>query len=84
MLLQLAFHSFLWLSNISLYMCTTSLFIPPVDGHLGCFPILTIVNSASVTTGVPVSFQIMVFSGYMSRASLVAQLIKNPPTMWET
>ena len=39
------FRSFLWLSNIPL--CT--FFIrSSVDGHLGCFHVLTIVNSAAV------------------------------------
>ena len=39
-----------------------------VDGHLGCFHVLAIVNSAAVNTGVHVSFQIMVFPGYMPRS----------------
>ena len=39
-----------------------------VDGHLGCFHILAIVNSAAVNTGVHVSFQSMVFSTYMPRS----------------
>ena len=34
-----------------------------VDGHLGCFHVLAIVNSAAMNTGVHVSFQIMFFSG---------------------
>ena len=32
------------------------------DGHLGCFPVLAIVNSAALNTEVHVSFKIMVFS----------------------
>ena len=36
-----------------------------VDGHLGCFHVLAIVNSATVYIGVHISFQIMVFSGYI-------------------
>ena len=34
----------------------------PVDGHLGCFHVLAVVNSAAVDIGVHVSFGIMVFS----------------------
>ena len=42
-----------------------------VDGHLGYFHILAIVNSASVNTGVHVSFGIMVFAGYMPSSGIV-------------
>ena len=38
-----------------------------VDGHLGCFHVLTIVNSAARNIGVHVSFRIVVFSGLMPR-----------------
>ena len=43
-----------------------------VDGHLGCFHILAIVNSAAVNIGVYVSFRIRVFtfSGYMPRSGI--------------
>ena len=36
-----------------------------VDGHLGCFHVLAIVNSAAINTGVHVSFSILVSPGYM-------------------
>ena len=39
-----------------------------VDGHLGCFQVLTIVNSAAISIGVQISFHAMVFSGYMPRS----------------
>ena len=41
-----------------------------VDGHLGCFHVLAIVNSTAMNTVVHVSFWIMVFSGYMPRSGI--------------
>ena len=41
-----------------------------VDGHLGCFRVFAIVSSAAMNIGVHVSFQIMVFSIYMSRSGI--------------
>ena len=40
-----------------------------VDGHLGCFQDLPIVNSAAINIGVHVSF-CMVFSGYMPSSGI--------------
>ena len=41
-----------------------------VNGHLGCFHILAIVNSAAVNNGIHVSFSILVSSGYMPRSGI--------------
>ena len=41
-----------------------------VDGHLGCFHVLAIVNSATMNNGIHVSFSILVSSGYMPRSGI--------------
>ena len=41
-----------------------------VNGHLGCFHVLDIVNSAAVNSGISVSFSILVSSGYMPRSRI--------------
>jgi len=41
-----------------------------VDEYLGCFHILAVVNSATVNTGVHVTFQVVVFSGYMPMSGI--------------
>ena len=41
-----------------------------VHGYLGCFHVLAIINSAAMNTGVRVSFQIRVLSGYMPRSGI--------------
>ena len=44
-----------------------------VDGHLGCFHILAVVNSAAMNTGVHVSFliSVFVFFRYIPRSGIV-------------
>ena len=65
----------------------------PVDGHLGCFHVLAIVNSAAMNTGVHVSFQIrfFVFSGYMPRRGIaglysnsIFSIVRNPYTLFHS
>ena len=57
------------------------------DGHLGCFHVSAIVNSAAMNTGVQVSFQIRVFLGYMPRSGISGshgnsrQLFKGTPPL---
>ena len=65
-----------------------------VDGHLGCFQVLAIINSATVNSGV----HCIISSGYRPRSGIagsydssifslvfpIAQLVKNPPAMQET
>ena len=41
-----------------------------VDGHLDCFHVLTIVNSAAVNFVVHMSFSILVSSGYIPRSGI--------------
>ena len=66
MLLKMAFfHSFLWLSILPLYLCITS--FSSVDRPVGCFHVLSIVNSAARNMGVLVPIQIMVFVRCMPR-----------------
>ena len=81
MFLKMAlFHSFLWLSNIQLYVyeCVWVggyvyhiFFIhSSVSGHLGWLHVFAIVNSAAMNIGVHVPFQSIVFSGYMPRSGI--------------
>ena len=41
-----------------------------VDGHLGCFHVPAIVNSAAVSNGIHVSFSVLVSPGYMPRTGI--------------
>ena len=41
-----------------------------LNGYLGCFHVLAIINSASMTNGIPVCFSILVSSGYMPRSGI--------------
>ena len=52
--------------------CHVSFIHASVEGHLGCFLILTVVNSAALNIGVHVSFRINVFafSEYIPRRGI--------------
>ena len=73
MLLQMAiFQSFLWLSNIPLYVYHIFFIHSSADGHLGCYDVLAIVNTAAMNIGVHVSFRnrVFIFSRYMPRSGI--------------
>ena len=48
-------------------MCHIFFIHSSVDGHLGCFHVLAVVNSAAGNVGVTYVFLIRVLSGYMPR-----------------
>ena len=55
--------TFFWLNNILLYIY---IFIHSfVSGHSSGFHVLALANSAIMDIGVHISFQIVIFSGYM-------------------
>ena len=56
--------------NVPFY-CHSLFFIhSSVHGHLGCFHVRAIVNSAEMNIGVRVSFWIMIFSGCVPRSGI--------------
>ena len=46
-----------------------------VDGHLGRFHVLAIINSAAMNNGIHVSFSILVSSGYMPRSGIAGSYV---------
>ena len=57
-----------WHSTV--YMYHNFLVHSSVNGHLGCFHVLAVVNSAAMNNGMHVSFSILVSSGCMPRSGI--------------
>ena len=60
-----------------------------VDGHLGCFHVLAIVNSAATNNGIHVSLSVLVSSGYTPRSGIagsyggfIPSFSRNPHTVF--
>ena len=49
------------------YMYLIFLIYSSIDGHLGCFHVLAIVNSAAMNIGVHVSFSVKILFRYVPR-----------------
>ena len=45
-----------------------------VNGHLGCFHVLAVVNSAAMNSGIHVSFSSLVSSGYVPRVRMLGHM----------
>ena len=45
-----------------------------MNGHLGCFHVLAIVNSAAMNSGIHVSFSVLVSSGYMPSSGIAVSM----------
>ena len=46
-----------------------------VDGHLGCFHVLAVVNSAAMNSRIHVYFSILASSGYMPGVGLLHHMV---------
>ena len=55
-----------------------------VNEHLDCFHVLAAINSATMNTGVQVSFWTMFFSGYMARNRIAGSYMTNLDSIFES
>ena len=73
------FCSFLWLSNIALYIWTIFFIHSSVDGQLGCFHVLAIVSSNAMNTEVCVCvcvpFSITFSQGILPVVALLGHMV---------
>ena len=59
----------------SMYMYHSFFIHSSVNGQLGCFHLLGIVNSPVMNNGICVSFSIFVSSGYMPRSGIAGHIM---------
>ena len=65
-------HSSKIAAQVIFHVCMYHIFIhSSVDGNLGCFYVLVIVNSAAMNVGVHISFQIRLLSRYRASSEIV-------------
>ena len=80
MLLQMALFHSLFVTELYLIVCVCVYHISfthsSVEGHLGCFLVLAIVNSAAMNIGEHIFFQIRIFPGYMSYGSSMFSFLR--------
>ena len=82
--------SFLWnngiisLFHMAVYMYHIFFIHLSINGHLGWFHVLAIVNSTAVNIGVHLSFHITVLSGYMPRSGLLDNVVTLFLVFWWT
>ena len=55
---------------VYIYICHIFFIHSFINGYLGCFNVLSIVNSAVINIKMHVSFQTMVFSGFVLRSGI--------------
>ena len=84
------FHSFYSFYELYSIVYIYHIFIhSSVGGHLGCFHVLAVVNSAAMNIGVHISFRVFIFSGYMPRSRIagsyhIFSFFRNLPTVFHS